>query len=704
MPPIDSRSVFGGEVQYFRLEPRYWAPVLDRLVETGLRTVTSYVPWSAHAVGEPETGHPAGVLDFEGRTDPRLNLHRFLELVEARNLHMNFRAGPFCCNEMVYGGLPPWIVFDPDLSVWDYQNRTTQGYWVGRREGSQPSYLHPRYLEACGHWLDAVAPIIRAHLRGAGGCITMLNLDNEVSYIVQDSFLDSDYNPVNVEPGGFWHQFLAERYGSAGHLPYPRRYAEIEEVPVPRSMPGTLGKDLPWHLDWIRFKTWCMVRYLAALRAMYAARGIEDVTFMTNLNPHRPEGVPTRMPDFERATGGIVGYDFYRGSFMSYSGYQSMARVLKLMRASMQYVWSAEFMAGIWNKELPSRVSDDHMRFMARCALAHGCKALSWFMFHDRDVWGDSPVSSHGHRRPSHPVLTETVALALERIEDWDALEPIDDVAVIYDPLQHQHTALGDPSPCADNALHRGAPSIDGVEAGVASASYEGLFRLVEQTGRQPGAVDVAEDPARLDRFPVALLPGGPILSREGAAAIDHFVRAGGRLIVDGDAWPGRDELGAPLAWLGFEPDAPPPAGDLTPVGQGSLIRLGTWAGHAAPEQEDPGAVQRIETLIAEAAGPPAVRLEHAEPVRYVTWAKGRGRHNVEQPRCLGGAVLHAGGRARILFVMNLHPEAACFRLTFAGKATALVDLETGETTPVEQDQAVVDIDRKAAAVYRVTG
>ena len=41
----------------------------------------------------------------------------------------------------------------------------------------------------------------------------MINLDNEVSYIVRGGFLDSDYNPVNICPGGFWHQFLAEKYG-----------------------------------------------------------------------------------------------------------------------------------------------------------------------------------------------------------------------------------------------------------------------------------------------------------------------------------------------------------------------------------------------------------------------------------------------------------------------------------------------------------
>jgi hypothetical protein len=68
-------------------------------------------------------------------------------------------------------------------------------------------------------------------------------------------------------------------------------------------------------------------------------------------------------------------------------------------------------------------------------------------MFHDRDCWGDAPVSSHGHARPSIEVLKETPRLLFENIRNWDTLKPLGDVAVIYDLIQHQHTSLGDPMP-----------------------------------------------------------------------------------------------------------------------------------------------------------------------------------------------------------------------------------------------------------------
>lgn len=686
---MKSKDLFGAEIQYFRLDPRYWEEVLVRFKDTGLRCVTTYVQWATHLVGSPTKRHPAGRLDFEGRTDPRLNLFRFLELVEKHGLDLNFRCGPFCCNEMVHGGYPQWLVLgDPDLMVWDWQNRPTQGYWIAKKEGSQPSYLHPFYLDWCRKWLEAVDPIIVRHLKHRGGCITTVNLDNEVSYIVRDSFLDCDYNPVNVRRGGFYHQFLQQKYGSMRRAPYPGRFKVIEDIAPPRSVPGEIGDDLAWYLDWIEFKTWTMREYIRRLRRMHEENGVEGVTFMTNLNPHRPEGVPTRMPEFEAATGprGIVGYDFYRGAFLSYSGYHSMARVLKLMNASLRYTFSAEFMAGTWNKVLPGRVSDDHMRFMARCALAHGCKAIAWFMFHDRECWGDAPVSSHGHERPSIEVLRETPRLLFEKIQNWDALVPQGDVAIIYDLVAHQHTAIGDPMPCADNDLHIGKPRIDGIEAGRASAEYEGLFRLVEQCGVQADAVDIAHSSDRLRRYRLAFLPGSPVMAAAALKRLSKYVRDGGTLVVSGPI-PARDERGKPISFL--------------PRGVFTWQRA--YLAQEKPEEEQLDSVRFVNQLIRRHVRKPHVRLALDGEVSWVDWQPGGGLAQFQQPRLLGSAILHRGPGELILFVLNHYPEAARFVVEFPrDKVRELVNLATGQRIPVQHEHARLDIDRKSGEIYRV--
>lgn len=698
-----SREIFGAEIQYFRLDPRYWEGIIEKFKATGLRCVTTYVQWSTHLVGVPDKKHPAGVLDFTGKTDPRLNLMRFLELIEKHGLNLNFRCGPFCCNEMVHGGYPPWLVLgNPEIMVWDWQNRTTQGYWIGKKEGSQPSYLHPTYLQWCEHWIGAVDAIIVPHLKSNGGCVTMINLDNEISYIVRDSFLDSDYNPVNVGPGGLYHQFLQRKYGSMRNLPYPRKYKSMEEVAAPRSVPDIITDDLAYYLDWIEFKTWVMAEYIRRLRHMHEANDVREVTFMTNFNPHRPEGVPTRMPAFEEATGGgMVGYDFYRGTFMSYSGYHSMARVLKLMNASVRYTWSAEFMSGTWNKVLPSRVSEDHMRFMSRCALAHGCKAIAWFMFHDRDCWGDAPVSSHGHGRTNLNVLGETAELIFDKIRDWDSMRPMSDVAIIYDLVQHQHTSIGDPMPCADNDLHIGRPVIDGVSAGLATAEYEGLFRLVEQAGFQAGVVDIIYSERNLVDYKMAFLPGSPVMERRASERLQSFVAGGGTLVLSGPM-PRRDECGHPLKFIGIDIPAKATQVARIKLGKGMLIWHREYLAQEKPEEESQAAGEFVGALLQRHVRDPHVRLTVVEPVSWVDWQEGGGHKLFRQPRNLGSAILQRGREQSLLFVMNHYPEAARFRVKLASHLTMMRHLVTGETSALTGGTASLDLDRKSAEIYEV--
>ncbi len=704
MKPV-SREIFGAEIQYFRTDPKYWPVLIQRLKDTGLGCVTTYVQWGTHLVGAPDKKHPAGLLDFEGKTHPRLNLMKFLDLVQESGLNLNFRCGPFCCNEATHGGYPPWLVLgDPSLMVWDYQNRTTQGYWIGKKEGSQPSYLHPEYLAWCRKWFAEIDPIIRPRLKSNGGCITMINLDNEISYIVRDSFLDSDYNPVNVRPGGFYHRFLKEKYGSVRNLPYGRKFASLEAVEPPRAVPERIGGDLAWYTDWVEFKTWCMCRYIRELRAMHEANGVKDVTFMTNFNPHLPEGVPTRMPDFEKAVGpgGLVGYDFYRGVFMSYSGYHSMARVLKLMNASLKYTWSAEFMAGTWNKNLGNtRVSDDHMRFMARCALAQGCKSIDWFMFHDRDCWGDAPVSSHGHIRPSLQVLKETPDLLFNKIEDWDSLVPQMDAAIVYDLAQHQHTAIGDPMPCNDNDMHVGKPSVDGAQAGRASQEYLGLFRLVEENGMQAAAVDPAHSSKSLSNYPLVFLPGSPVIGGVTNRALLAYVRKGGALAVTGP-WPTRDERGRLVKFLGLA--KPGRRTELWKrIGKGTLLWQAAYVAQDKPEDESLESIALVGGWLKTHVQRAQVHIQPADSVNWVDWQPSGGHRVYEGERNLGSAILQRGKREQVLFVLNHYIDAVRFALTFKElRGGELRDLDTDESIPVRNGKCVVDVDRKSAAIYRV--
>jgi len=525
----------------------------------------------------------------------------------------------------------------------------------------------------------------------------MINLDNEVSYICQDSFLASDYNPVNVAPGGFYHQYLRELYGKPENLPYKTKYTAFEDIPAPRSVPESIDDDYAYYADWAKFKTWVMSKFIAEIRKMHEANGItpDKVIFMTNYDPHLPEGVPTRMPDFEAATEGITGYDFYRGVFMSYSGYQSMARVMKLMTHTLKFPYSCEFMAGTWDKILRARVSDDHMRFMARCALAHGCKAIQWYMFHDREVWNDSPVSILGHKRPSIDVLSETPKILFEKIKNWDAMKPVNDLAVIYDLTAHVHATIGDPMPCNDGRLTIGKPMIDGVNAGISSKEYISMFRLAEQNGAQAAVIDIHYDDKAMYQYPLVVYPGSPVVARSTEEKLLKYVQNGGTLAITGTL-PTRYETGETCSFMG----------GLT-VGEqalsgGKVIVLDKWIGQGEADED---ALENIEEFgkIMDAAGVvPAVKIS-CDGMNWVHWARsGGGTEVYTQERMLGSAVLQQANGETILFVMNHYPDAHKFSLKFSIPCTKLICLTEEEDIDVTSGSCDVEIDRKNCQIYLV--
>ncbi len=90
--------LFSGAVHYTRVLPEDWGGVLDKLVELGLNTVQTYVMWNFHE-------HERGTLDWSGRA----NMTGFVQMAQARGLHVVVRIGPYVCGEYYFGGIPLWL-------------------------------------------------------------------------------------------------------------------------------------------------------------------------------------------------------------------------------------------------------------------------------------------------------------------------------------------------------------------------------------------------------------------------------------------------------------------------------------------------------------------------------------------------------------------------------------------------------------------
>jgi beta-galactosidase len=146
---LDGRphQVVSGALHYFRVHPDQWADRIRKARLMGLNTVETYVAWNFHA---PERGR----FDLDGARD----LGRFLDLVAAEGMHAIVRPGPYICAEWDNGGLPAWLLADPEVGV--------------RRH-------EPRYLAAIEQYYDQLLPLVAERQVTRGGPVIAVQVENE---------------------------------------------------------------------------------------------------------------------------------------------------------------------------------------------------------------------------------------------------------------------------------------------------------------------------------------------------------------------------------------------------------------------------------------------------------------------------------------------------------------------------------------------
>ncbi|WP_406333053.1 beta-galactosidase [Streptomyces zaomyceticus] len=136
-----------GGLHYFRVHPEQWRDRLRKARLMGLNTVETYVPWNLH---QPRPDR--FVLDGG------LDLPRFLELAAAEGLHVLLRPGPYICAEWEGGGLPSWLLAEPDIRL---RSRD------------------PRFLAAVDDFFGRLLPPLRPHLASRGGPVLAVQVENE---------------------------------------------------------------------------------------------------------------------------------------------------------------------------------------------------------------------------------------------------------------------------------------------------------------------------------------------------------------------------------------------------------------------------------------------------------------------------------------------------------------------------------------------
>jgi|CZKD01.1.fsa_nt_gi beta-galactosidase len=97
-------QIISGELHYERIPREYWRDRLKKARAMGLNTISTYVFWNVH---EPKPG----VYDFSGSLD----VAAFVRTAQEEGLYVILRPGPYACAEWDLGGLPAWLLADPNI-------------------------------------------------------------------------------------------------------------------------------------------------------------------------------------------------------------------------------------------------------------------------------------------------------------------------------------------------------------------------------------------------------------------------------------------------------------------------------------------------------------------------------------------------------------------------------------------------------------
>lgn len=159
-------------MHYFRLpHPDLWWDRLQKLKAAGYNTVDLYFSWDFHS--------PApGQYDFTGVRD----IARLIKMTQDLGLYLIARPGPYINAETTRGGLPGWLMKEPDVIL---RNRENGVY-----------HYSPRYMQFVKEWLDQVLPFLKDQPN-----LLMIQVENE-------------YSTLDMEPE--YMQELAQHIRSQG--------------------------------------------------------------------------------------------------------------------------------------------------------------------------------------------------------------------------------------------------------------------------------------------------------------------------------------------------------------------------------------------------------------------------------------------------------------------------------------------------------
>lgn len=416
--------IISGEIHYYRLPVEEWEDRINKLIDAGCNTVSTYVPWLCHEEHE-------GDIDLEGKTRPELNLVRFIDLCQEKGLYFFLRPGPFIMAEMKNEGIPYWVMEKyPDTipTTWDGKVVTTKTL----------DYLNPNFLNAVERWYEAIMTVVRPRLYTNGGNIIAIQLDNEIGMLswVSNS---PDLTPTVLTD---FHGWLKDTYKEELLTRYPfdiDNFVEFTQkvISPEESYAAKLMKDLGYYNRY-RFK-----KYVNILKGYAEKYGVKDIPFVVNIHGTsggRGKTFPIGISQLYEAYAQsdiIPGSDIYFGN-LEVTNFHDLYLINSFIDACSngeQPLASVEFNCGDGNfgDDLGSRYDPSASDFKARMCIAQGNRFINYYLFSGGYNYRFNETGRDGNDR---------IAITGERHGFAAPVNPEGELSYTYPRLKYCNTVL----------------------------------------------------------------------------------------------------------------------------------------------------------------------------------------------------------------------------------------------------------------------
>jgi beta-galactosidase len=139
--------IISGSIHYPRVPRAYWRDRIRKAKAMGFNCIGTYIFWNAHE-------KKPGEFDFSGNLD----IAAFVKVCQEEGMWVIVRPGPYVCSEWDFGGMPAWLLKDPEMQV-----RTND----------------PKFLEATARYMNAVGEQLKDLQVTRGGAIIQVQVENE---------------------------------------------------------------------------------------------------------------------------------------------------------------------------------------------------------------------------------------------------------------------------------------------------------------------------------------------------------------------------------------------------------------------------------------------------------------------------------------------------------------------------------------------